>query len=313
MGLVGTVLVLLSLLPYTFAIKSNDSIPLVNTDLFQAFQGSNRDSLLTETKDTAIAYLMVERDATLFHWLSQLKSENLTVFIFVDRPETNHIYRNRQGIFIVSMASSFCRSHGYSEFGSFAYIKKQVTSWDKALFFFNKVIPKYRFVWILEADVFIPSLQAFRQVHRHVVHPNATISTDLVISSIIHENNDLNAWHWRALQPLLVSQPWYHSMACVLGMSRALLQLLDDFATAHHRLQFLEVIPLTLAIQNNLTVYVPAEFETIAHQQYFSCEDVLHRSNHWFHPIKRPADFIGQCLESGEWPLEMLKNRGHYE
>lgn len=286
----------------------------VNETTFAQFQGINRDNLRRENAKMAIAYLMLGKDPSTYHWISHLATEELSVFIFVDSPEANHIYKNKNGIYIVSSTSAYCQSFGYSHLGTFAYIKKEVTCWDKAVFFFSQVAIGYDFVWILETDVFIPSLQAFQNVQSIIHSQNQNRSShaiDLVVSKIEIDDDDINNWHWKALQPLYFPRPWYHTMACVMGLSRRMLSLLDNFAQKHHRLQFLEVLPLTLAMHNHFIVHNPPEFSTITHRNQFSCEDILHQSSNWFHPVKKPAEFIGRCIESGEWPLEMLLDRGH--
>lgn len=299
-------LLMLWLLP--FGLVSVGSVS-VNEAMFSKFQGINRDKLRTDTADVAVAYLMIDKEPVTYHWISHLASPNVSVFIFVDRPEANHIYKNKHGIYIVSLASEFPSEFGYNHFGTFAYIKKPVTCWDKALFFFSRVAVGYRFSWVMETDVFIPSIQAFHNINR--LSGNVTDPVDLIISNIERDDDNMDNWHWRELQPIFLPRPWYHSMACVLGMSRKMLALLDDFATKHKQLQFLEFLPLTLALQNHLIVRTPAELITISHRTPFTCEDILHRSMNWFHPVKQSAEFIGRCIESGEWPLDMLLDRGH--
>lgn len=290
----------------SIGIMSIESVQL-NETLYSVFRGINLSSIRTDPAETAIAYLMLDKDPTTFHWISHLAAQNISVFIFVDRPETNHIYKNKNGIYIVSMASSLAQSSGYSHFGTFAYITKEVTCWDKATFFFSQIATGYKFVWILETDVFIPSFQSFHHIHDRL--RNTTV--DLIISQVEKDDENLNNWHWKALQPLFLPKPWYHSMACVLGLSRRMLQEIDSFAQKHGKLQFLEFLPVTLAMQKQLIILNPPEFSTITHRESFSCEDILHRSMNWFHPVKRPAEFLGRCIESGEWPLEMLFSRGH--
>jgi hypothetical protein len=281
---------------------------IVNDSLFLNFNGMQKSVFLKGIqKPVAVAYLMTERDPLLFRWASHLVSQNTTVFVFTDRPEVNHISITRRNIVVVSISSDLCKSFGYSHFGTFAYIQKPVTCWDKVLFFFSKVATQFRFVWMMETDVFIPTLGAFTHLN-NVAMKNT--SADLIISSILYEDNDLNQWHWRALQPIMVPTPWYHSMACVMGLSRKMIYILDDYVQKYGRLHFLEYLPLTLAVHNNLSIFLPHEFSTITWANTFTCEDILHQSSNWFHPIKRIAEFIGNCLEGGEWPLEILQLRG---
>lgn len=258
-----------------------------------------------ETSDTILFAKMVERDALTLPFLNKLAvASNITIVVLTDRPEINHLYR-KQNIYVASVAADTCRRHGFSGFGTLFYITKDVTTWDKALYFFSKVATNHRFAWFLEKDVYIPSIAAFQHV---AIVPKRNHSIDLVVSSIMFEDNDMTKWHWRVIKPILPT-PWYHTMAATMGMSRRLLSEIEGFIKMNNRLQFLEYLPLTLAMQNKMTIYIPPELETIMFFMTFTCEDVVHRSTNWFHPVKNVPEFMGNCIESGEWSLDFIKGR----
>ena len=57
--------------------------------------------------------------------------------------------------------------------------RKNVSAWDKAIFYFCRQAKRYAFVWFVEDDVFIPSTQAFNALHDLYAFTN-----DLIVSRI---------------------------------------------------------------------------------------------------------------------------------
>ena len=104
--------------------------------------------------------------------------------------------------------------------------KQGCLAWDKALYFFTNVARDYSFVWFVESDVFIPSVQAFISLHE-LYSP----SNDLVTADNVHNfDGRLKDWpHWYlALDTLPL--PWAKSMVCAMGCSRRLLSAVDEYA-----------------------------------------------------------------------------------
>ena len=67
-------------------------------------------------------------------------------------------------------------------------IRKEVHTWDKALFFFSTVVQSYyEFVWLIEYDVFIPTLSAFTgSALMHTLYANKhTIIKHIIIRTVL--------------------------------------------------------------------------------------------------------------------------------
>ena len=85
-------------------------------------------------------------------------------------------------------------------------------------------------------------------------------------------------------------------MTCAIRVSRKFLNCIDEFATKNKTLQIDEVLYLTLALHNNLSIINPEELRPIVYRQDFNNVDRISnfiywkyddiKSNYLYHPIK---------------------------
>ncbi len=160
-------------------------------------------------------------------------------------------------------------------------IQKEITSWDKALYYFCKINTAYSNIWFIEDDVFIPEVNTIHAID--IKYPNA----DLLVGD--HSENKIGdmGWHWggvwkRAKHRLPL--PWYSSMVCAIRVSRTLLGHIAAEIERQERILFIEMFFNTIAAHNNLNVVVAPELSTIYYRKDWN-NDEFNKTN-LFHPIK---------------------------
>lgn len=161
--------------------------------------------------------------------------------------------------------------------------RKICSAWDKALYYFSRQSSHYSFVWFIEEDVFIPSVQAFKSVHELY-----SSSYDLVVGDIEYNTNgdSTNWYHWY-LVPGTFTLPWARGMVGAIGCSRSLLFTINEYAKWRGQLTFIEFLFHTLSIQNNnMSIVTPYELDTIRYRDPFTLQQVQARPNNWWHPMK---------------------------
>ncbi|CAF1223158.1 unnamed protein product [Rotaria sordida] len=145
---------------------------------------------------------------------------DVDVFIMIDDNKFNVSTINiSSNIRLVQISNQECIYYGYRKT---IYVGKgwpKITSWDKALLYFTLLNNNYGFVWLIENDVLIPSVQAFRSLHQ--LYSN---TSDLIVpSNKINLLGDTSTRIWwpQAVGKLIL--PWSHSMVNVVGLSRRML------------------------------------------------------------------------------------------
>lgn len=240
-------------------------------------------------KNIAVVFLCVEPNDTLLAFAQEIK-KCFDVFIVVDSNE--HNYNTIQnGIRFIQYDDNYCKSKGFygcNIDGKTTLIKKEVISIDKFLLAFCTKYTFYDFVWTFEDDVFIPSVNAIQKITKKY------IDYDLVTPSN-NEHNGLNDWHWLHIKDK-IEPPYYNSMVCAFGVSRRMLDRVQQFRSANNQLFFMEALFNTLAMQNNLKVKDAFEFKTIVWMGEWGLPVYSLLKNNFFHPDK-DKDKHGVCRQ----------------
>lgn len=188
---------------------------------------------------------------------------------------------NSSSFQLLQIPNEQCVQYGYQKTISLADGWREVTSWDKALLYFGLVDKNYSFVWLIEDDVFISSVHAFRSLHELY----SDVSDLIVPRNSINILGDTKTWLWgKAVGKHVV--PWACSMVNVVGLSRRMLIAIDDYVQWLGEVPFHEFFFNTLAIHLNLTMISPTELSTIVYQASYSFEEVLMQPNNLWHPFK---------------------------
>jgi hypothetical protein len=241
------------------------------------------NSLHSSPSSSALCFLTRRPSSETIQFAHDL-AENITsidVFILADDNTFNTEQDLSPIVRFLQFDETVCTKYGFQKTNHGA--GKTCSAWDKALYYFSKHSIHHSFVWFIEEDVFIPSIQAFR-----ALHDLYSSSYDLITADVEYNTNGyLGSWyHWYLAFEQLVL-PWAHSMVCAVGCSRQLLVAVNEYAQWRGQLIFIELLFHTLAIQNNkMKVITPYELNTIVYRTTYSFEQIQEKPNNWWHPIK---------------------------
>ncbi|CAF4622730.1 unnamed protein product, partial [Rotaria socialis] len=239
-----------------------------------------------EARNSALCYLSYRPAAELLEFAQQLAEDaiqyGVEIFIMVDDNNFNiSAINTSSNVRLLQISREKCLRHNYHKAINTGGTWQYITSWDKALLYFCALNQNYSFVWFLEEDVFIPSVQAFRSLHE--LYSN---TTDLIVPR--HELNLIGSdglWLWIMASGKFLP-PWACSMANAVGFSRRMLIAMDQFVQWLGEVPFHEFFFNTLAVQLNFTIVTPTELNTIEYAKVFFYKDIREQPNNMWHPIK---------------------------
>lgn len=226
---------------------------------------------------SAICFLSRSPNTYLIDFVEELKKDNFADIYIMCDDNNKKITQD----YIIQIEDKISFKRGFYNTTWFG----RPCSWDKSLYYFCIEKKDYDFVWFIEDDVFIPSVEAIKNFHEKY------INSDLVCQSNgCNATGDISEWHWRKAVSYFRSLPWYCSMTCMIGVSRKLLNIIRKYVYYRKRLAFQEIMFNTLAMRAKLIVSTPPELSTIAYRHQWSFDDVERRPNNFFHPVKHFSD-----------------------
>jgi len=236
---------------------------------------------------TAVCFVITRPEQTMLEFVGELALDGLKygleIFIMIDDDQFE-IPISWIPLYVQTLhiSNETCFQNGYRR-TTFVYTwPLEITSWDKTLFYFCELNLKHSFLWIIEADVFISSVQAFRAVHQ-LYSPISDLIVQQVIPNII---GDTSQWSHYSVAIGRLLPPWYRSMANILGLSRHLLNTIAEFIHWRGYNAFHEFSVQTLSLNLNMIVVSPTEFDTLFWRKDHSWDDVHQKPNNFFHPVK---------------------------
>ena len=164
-------------------------------------------------------------------------SKDYDVFFITD---SNNFYASkidakRVHFFYIPDATCKDACFGGSAINGFT-IKKEVTAWDKAFYFFSIQRPEYNAVWFLEDDVFVPVSDTL----------SIWIKYDVLSAPIfsIVEDPHWPLWKLASLKkrrPLCPSR-WWRGMVCGVRLSKHFLEEVKRISEKNGVLYFIEIM-----------------------------------------------------------------------
>ncbi len=238
-------------------------------------------------KSTAVCFVTTHPELAMLEFTEELAFDGLQydieVFVMVDNDQYQ-IPMSWMPLYvqILHILNKTCALHGYRR-ATFVYTwPLEITAWDKVFFYFCEINRKHSFVWIIEPDVFIPSIHAFRAIHQLY-----SSTSDLVVQQVIPNiNGNTSVWSHYNVAIGRIPPPWYRSMANILGLSRHLLTTMADFIRWRGFNVFHEFFIQSLSLNLNMTVVSPMEFDTLFWRKHHTWDDVNTKPNNFFHPVK---------------------------
>ena len=226
----------------------------------------------------ALIILAVKQNKIIVDFLEKFydyveeKKLNYDIYLIIDDETKQNTYNEKINIIQVDNKEASKKGYKNSLLRYYHRKDKKIVSMalDKALYYFiKKYSKKYDYYWLIEDDVFIPTVETIPYIDKK--YPDG----DLLTLSNSEKENSTTDWHW----PLMVRNnrnrnrkirvakaekskdyylplPWYSSFSIAIRISDKLLNCIEDFVKKNHTLIFMEFMFNTLAMQNNLKVVI---------------------------------------------------------
>lgn len=225
-------------------------------------------------------FLTITPSEKFYNFIKKLPEID-NIYICIDNNHYN--IPNYDGkIKIIKINDKTCINEGFQN--SNRYIEG-ATSRDKALYYFYKNDINYDYIWFIEEDVFIPTIETIKNID--IKYPD----NDLLVSenNIIYEKR--SSWHWSMMNRELdgkLSLPYSNAMICAIRCSKKLLECIFNHALKYKTLFFDEVIFNTIALHNNLNVKDIEELKTIVWKKKWTKNEI--NIKNLYHPVKSIED-----------------------
>jgi len=212
-----------------------------------------------------------------FEFLSQFK--NYDVYVVIDNNTINYngCFKHYDKIHVIQIQEIECIKSGFIDMNFL--IGKQISGWEKALYYFSNINTNYKNVWFLEDDVFLYDESTFSNID------SKYLDSDLLSSPYTEKNNKnfKNDWHWDKID-IKLPLPYYSAMVCSVRISSKLMSAIKNYADKNKTLFFLEALFPTICKYHKLKYDVPKELRTITWRK-------LHKNNeinkiNIYHPLK---------------------------
>lgn len=149
-----------------------------------------------------------------------------------------------------------CETHGFKS--SVLWLSGRACSRDKALYYFSNVKIDYKFIWLIEDDVFVPNARTLVNMDKQYREGDLLSASHEILHTIPDD------WHWKhVLSQTQLKPPFGRSMICAIRCSTRMLRAIRAYATRFKDLFLDESLFNTLAIKNNLQVKVIPELDSI--------------------------------------------------
>jgi hypothetical protein len=209
-------------------------------------------------------------------FLSTFSKYDIYIIIDDNSKDYNTEYSKYDNINIIQINDEECEKAGFINMNF--TIKKPVTGWEKAIYYFSTINTEYNNVWFFEDDVFFYNEDTLSNV-------DANYADSDLLSSPYDTNNDGNkdSWWWSKID-IKFPPPYYAAMVCMIRISSKLLSSIKDYANKHNTLFFLETLFSTLCKKNNLKYDTPDELKTIVYDNNYIDADI--NKHNMYHPMK---------------------------
>jgi len=182
------------------------------TQLGKLVQRNTRRS----SKKQAIVVICCNSNDTWIDFLSNFTKYD--VYMVID--DNSKLYKNDK-INIIQFSDSICEEKGFTHMNYLT--KKNVTGWEKAVYYFSNVNLSYKNVWFFEEDVFFYNEKTLLDIDKK--YPNSDLLTNTYTSKL-----DSPEWyHWSRIT-IKLNDPLYKAMVCASRMSKKMLKLIDTYA-----------------------------------------------------------------------------------
>jgi hypothetical protein len=219
----------------------------------------------------AICLITFKPNTIYLDFLQNFKQYDVYVIIDDNQYYYQDIRLQYKNIHFIQLNYLVCLKHGFKN-TSYITLKKEVSGWDKALYYFSNQ-PHYEHVWFMEDDVYFYNESTLMNLDNHY-------HQDLLCNCSFQEANR-KEWLWNRIS-IHMEPPYYCGMMCIVRMSKYMIQSIKVYATKYHTLFFLEALFPTLAVKYHLTYLNPTEFNTVTYRDVHT----TFNHTHLYHPVK---------------------------
>jgi hypothetical protein len=224
-----------------------------------------------------ICLLAVRPCIKTYNFFKNIKlNSDYEVFIVID--DNNYEIPGYDGVVnIIKINNIECENNGYK---SCIYgFNNKAASRDKALYYFNRKVTNYNYIWFVEEDVFIPSINTIQNIDKKYNTGDLLVAEDNIIQERSFD------WLWFYIyQQIKIDLPYSHSMICAIRCSKKMLSAIDKYAKLYKNLFMDEALFNTLAIHNKLEVLCIPELKGIVWKKDWDLSEIS--VDNLYHPIK---------------------------
>lgn len=203
----------------------------------------------------AICFMFVNPEHITCDFASKINTHDVYFMIDNNKLNLDDFQIKYPNIKFIQIDDQECKDKGFINANTWG-IKKTPTTWDKIFYYFGLINMQYDNVWIVEEDVFIYNVDAFKNID------DKYIEEDLLVNQNISKEEN-NGWLYWNLGENKINAPLYHSMVCSCRISKKLFDLIRDYAENNKSLFYIEIMVNTIANKNNLLIKCPEELSTI--------------------------------------------------
>lgn len=289
--------------PAAAPVAASTSAPVVVLPSKPVLEPSHKatavDKPIVVSNKHAVVYLVGEPDDEIYSWTGQLQQSlnNADVFVVADinngNVSTLQSTVTHSNVTVLHMNDSYLHSIGYYGCGYYQDPGDYVRASDKALYYFTQhpVGKQYQYLWLLESDVFVPSVGHLQRLIDEADQKQVDFISQRLSPTTVNNFDDANyeGWMW---WPLLaeaeVAFPWQHTMIAAVGMSRDYLQHIPEWVERYQRLHFIEALLPTIAAQHaDLRIWNPDQLSDLTLKETWTLPEMMQAgANGIYHPIK---------------------------
>lgn len=210
-------------------------------------------------------------------FLSKFTRYDIYIIIDDNSKDYKEEYSKFTNVNIIQIDDNECKTNGFVNMNH--TIKKDITAWEKSVYYFSTINTRYDNIWMIEDDVF------FYNEETLLLIDSKYDNSDLLSREFnnTYKGGPKNFWQWGIIN-INFKPPYYRCMVCCIRVSRNLLSKIKDYANKNKKLFFLEALFPTLCKINNMKHNTSSEFKNAVFRKMYEDADI--NKNDLFHPVK---------------------------
>ena len=199
---------------------------------------------------------------------------DIYIIIYDNDEDYNKKYKNQfTKLKFIQIENYICEQNGFVDMNY--TIKKNVTGWEKAIYYFSNN-NKYDNIWFIEDDVFFYDENTIKNID--FKYPRSDLLTNKYCS------NNKKWIHWDKIV-INFTPPYYRAMVCATRVSSKILFYINEYVNDNRKLFFLEALFPSIAMKYNLIYDTPLELSNIYWKREFNYDDF--DKERLYHPMKQ--------------------------